>query len=98
MNNPTTAVERAPHQQPAVSTSFAAWIDHHLSLATSAGTDLDLEVHLRADMKFHMRVAAVAGRLVTGTRLGGCRGETPRPLLGPVAFDAEHILLVERIG
>jgi hypothetical protein len=97
-NNSNPAVERrAPHQQRPDPTSFAAWISH-LLLATEAGSNLDLEVYLRPDLKFHVRVAAVAGRLITGTRLSGCRGETPRQLLGPVAFDADDLLLVERIG
>ena len=49
-------------------------------------------------MKFHVRVVAVAGDFITGIALAGCPGETPRRLLGPVAFDASDILLVERIG
>ena len=97
-NNPNIAVERrAPHQQRPDPTSFAAWIDHHLSIVTEGGRDLDLEVHLRTDMKFYVRVSAVAGRFITGIRLAGGRGETPRGLLGPLAFDATDILLVERI-
>jgi hypothetical protein len=97
-NLANTAVERrAPHQQRPDITSFAAWIEHHLLLAADAATDLDLEVHLRADLKFHVRVSAVAGCLISGIRLAGCRGETPRPLLGPLAFDSSDVLLIERI-
>jgi hypothetical protein len=94
----TAVEERAPHQQRPDITSFAAWIEHHLTLAADTATDLDLEVQLRADLKFHVRVSAVAGCLISGTRLAGCRGETPRPLLGPLAFDSSDVLLIERIN
>ena len=75
MNNlsSTTTVERRAHQQRPDPTSFAAWIDHHLSLATDAGIDLYLAFFLRPNMKFHVRITTVAGCFLTGVMLGGFR-------------------------
>jgi hypothetical protein len=90
---------RARHQQRRdnIKAELEKAIQRQLTAARDSALHLDLEVHLNAGIKRHVRVAAVSNGVLTGTALGGFADDTPRQTIGEIVIRLSAIAMVERI-